>query len=165
MQASPGPFGPLHTLRFETLAPRAHPDTEWFRARAAHRTACYEALSRRTEGLADARLLFAFADTPEDIERRFRTTRNGSIRQGVLVAQQTFDQRPHAECSTTRTPIPGVYIGGGGVHPGIPGSLAGGYHAASAVCQDLGLTKWWSTPAVIERARESGALPDGLLHG
>jgi phytoene dehydrogenase-like protein len=141
-QAAPGPFGPLHTLRFQALAPY---ETS-VRQRAEYRSRCWQALTAHTAGLGDARLLFEFADTPQDIERRFRTTRRGSPRQGALVAGQTFTDRPHPECSTTRTLIPGVYIGGGGVHPGIPGSLAGGYLSAAAVCADLGLERWWPEP-------------------
>ena len=162
-QASPGPYGPLHTLRFATLAPHSAPGGRWDRQRVGHRAKCFEALTRRTAGLADARLLFAFADSPEDTEARFRTTRNGSLRQGRLVAGQTFDRRPHEQVSSGATSIPGVYLGGGGVHPGIPGTLAGGYHAAAAVCEGLGLTRWWPTPTVVEQARESGSLSTSLL--
>lgn len=166
-QASAGPYGPLHTLRFQTLPPREVPGEvpgeRWARTRVQQRARAWEALVRLTEGLDDARLLFAFADGPVDLERRFRTTRSGSIRQGALTVDQTFDLRPHPEISGTRTPVPGVYLGGGGVHPGIPGSLGGGYHAAAAVCEDLGLPRWWPTPQVVERARESGALPKSVL--
>jgi phytoene dehydrogenase-like protein len=158
-QAAAGPFGPLHTLRFEALAPHQNPAGVWARERAAYRARCWDALTARTTGLGDVRLLFAFADTPPDVERRFRTTRNGSLRHGALVREQTFANRPHPDCSTTRTPIPGVYIGGGGVHPGIPGSLAGGYHAAAAVCADLGFERWWPVPAFVREAREHGMLP------
>ena len=31
------------------------------------------------------------------------------------------------------------YLGGGAVHPGVPGSLGGGYNAAVSVAEDLGL--------------------------
>jgi phytoene dehydrogenase-like protein len=144
-QAASGPYGPLHTLRFEALAP--YENASWVRQRAEYRARCWEALAALTSGLSDSRLLFEFADTPQDIERRFRTTRRGSRRQGALVSGQTFTERPHPECSTTRTPIPGVYIGGGGVHPGIPGSLAGGYLAAGTICADLGFDRWWPEPA------------------
>jgi phytoene dehydrogenase-like protein len=158
-QAAPGPFGPLHTLRFEGPAPYENPNGPWVRQRADYRSRCWEQLTAQTSGLPETRLLFAFADTPQDIERRFRTTRNGSIRQGALYRGQTFADRPHPECSTTRTPIPGVYIGGGGVHPGIPGSLASGYHAAAAVCADLGFERWWPVPALVQEAHEHGTLP------
>jgi phytoene dehydrogenase-like protein len=158
-QAAPGPFGPLHTLRFEALVPYQHPAGPWVREREGYRTLCWGALTARTSGLTGTRPLFAFADTPQDIERRFRTTRHGSLRQGALLREQTFTNRPHPDCSTTRTPVPGVYIGGGGVHPGIPGTLAGGYHAAAAVCQDLGLDRWWPVPRIVSEAREHGTLP------
>jgi hypothetical protein len=98
-------------------------------------------------------VLFAFADSPRDIERRFRTTRAGSVLQGTLTREQTFAGRPHPECSSGRTPIDGLYLGGGGVYPGIPGSLGGGYNAARVVCSDLGLERWWPDPASVEHAR------------
>ncbi|MDQ3947051.1 MAG: NAD(P)/FAD-dependent oxidoreductase [Actinomycetota bacterium] len=159
-QAAPGPYGPLHTLRFETPAPYQHPEGNWDRQRADYRGRCFELLTRETQGLGDTRLLFNFGDSPRDLERRFRTTRNGSVRQGALIREQTFAARPHAECSSTRTPIEGFYLGGGGVHPGIPGSLAGGYHAARTVCADLGLEVWWPEPTVVQHARESGLVPE-----
>jgi phytoene dehydrogenase-like protein len=42
--------------------------------------------------------------------------------------------------------LPGVYLAGGAVHPGVPGSLAGGYNAAAVVARDLGLERWWPEP-------------------
>ena len=159
-QAAPGPYGPLHTLRFQTMAPYQHPDGPWDRQRSEYRSRCWDFALDHAAGLKQARLLFAFADSPRDIERRFRTTRNGSVRQGALVRDQTFAARPHPDCSTTRTPIEGLYLGGGGVHPGVPGSLAGGYNAAGALCSDLGFERWWPEPAMLERAREAGLLPD-----
>ena len=160
LQASTGPFGPLHTLRYETPAPNDHPQGIWDRQRAGYRTQCWELLGSRVTGLNDARLLFAFADSPRDIERRFRTTRAGSVRQGTLAREQTFAARPHRDCSSGRTPIDGLYLGGGGVHPGVPGSLGGGYNAARAVCSDLGLERWWPDPPSVEHAREVGLLPE-----
>jgi phytoene dehydrogenase-like protein len=139
LQASPGPYGPLHTVRLRTMVPFEHPDGGWDRARAAYRELCWAAAVENFAGLGDARLLFQFCDTPHDIERRFGTTRRGSIRQGALVAGQTLLDRPHRSCSSGSTPVTGVYLGGGAVHPGIPGSLGGGYNAAAAVSKDLGL--------------------------
>lgn len=162
-QAAPGPFGPLHTLRFQTPSPYRHPDGEWDHKRADYRTWCWEALSRYVEDDGQARLLFAFADAPEDITRRFRTTRAGTPRQGALIQAQTFTERPHPDASTCRTPVDFFYLGGGGVHPGIPGSLGGGYNAARVVCDDLGLERWWSEPALVRRARDAGLLPRDTL--
>jgi phytoene dehydrogenase-like protein len=160
LQASPGPFGPLHTLRYTTAAPTDPPQGTWDRERVGFRSGCWDFVRSHTRGLDDATLLFAFGDGPRDIERRFRTTRGGSMRQGSLIRQQTFAGRPHSTCSSCRTPIDGFYVGGGGVHPGIPGCLGGGYNAARAVCSDLGLERWWSDPPSVEHAREVGLLPE-----
>lgn len=138
LQASPGPYGPLHTLRVQTIAPFERPGAGWDRARSDHRRACWDAAVANFEGLAEAVLLFGFCDTPLDIERRFATTRRGSVRQGALVPEQTLEHRPHPSCATGRTPVDGLYLGGGAVHPGVPGCLAGGFNAAAVVAEDLG---------------------------
>jgi phytoene dehydrogenase-like protein len=145
LQASPGPFGPLDTLRFQTPAPYEHPEADWDRMRVAYRQACWGLLESEVSGLADAGLLFGFSDSPPDLERRFGTARRGSIRQGSLRPAQTLTARPHESCSDGRTPIPGLYLGGGSSHPGVPGSLGGGYNVAGVVCEDLGFDRWWPT--------------------
>jgi phytoene dehydrogenase-like protein len=122
MQASPGPFGPLHTLRLQTHVPHDLPTPGWDRARTAHRARCWDALVASFPELAKATLLFQFCDTPLDIERR-------------------FGGAPDAPAST-----PGVYDASGFPHPGVPGSLAGGYNAAALVAEDLGLERWWRAP-------------------
>ena len=143
LQASPGPAGPLHTLRYETPAPYEHPSLPWDRARVAYREACWELIAVAVDGVADARRLFAFCDAPRDLERRFGTARHGSVRQGSLRREQTFTGRPHPDCADGRTPLTGLYLGGGATHPGVPGSLAGGYNVAATLCEDLGLERWW----------------------
>jgi phytoene dehydrogenase-like protein len=125
LQASPGPYGPLHTLRLQTVVPFEHPDGHWDRLRTAYRAECWDAAAAHFPGLDEARLLFQFCDTPLDIERRFGTAQRGSTRQGAL--------------RSARTPLAGLYLGGGAVHPGVRGSLGGGYNAAAAVAEDLGL--------------------------
>ena len=47
--------------------------------------------------------------------------------------------RPHPTCADTRTPIPGFYLAGGGVHPGVPGLLSSGELAARALLADRGV--------------------------
>jgi hypothetical protein len=104
-------------------------------------------------------MLFAFADSPRDIERRFRTTRAGSVRQGTLTREQTFAGRPPRSAAAVaphRWPVPRRR----GRLPGIPGSLGGGYNAARVVCSDLGLERWWPDPASVEHGREVGLLPE-----
>ncbi len=143
LQASPGPYGPLHCLRMQAHVPFELPAPGWDRLRTEHRERCWDALVEHFRDLAGVRLLFQFCDTPLDIERRFGTTRRGSVRQGALIPSQTLVARPHPSCSTGRTPVPGLYLAGGAVHPGVPGSLGGGYNVAALVAEDLGLERWW----------------------
>jgi phytoene dehydrogenase-like protein len=155
LQASPGPAGPLHTLRYETPAPYEHPSLPWERVRVAYRESCWELITSTVDRLADARRLFAFCDAPQDLERRFATTRHGSVRQGALRREQTFSGRPHPVCADGRTPLSGLYLGGGAIHPGVPGSLAGGYNVAAVVCEDLGLERWWPTAGALQPDRHA----------
>lgn len=46
------------------------------------------------------------------------------------------------------------------MHPGIPGTLGGGYNAAQTICSDLGLEEWWPELASVQYAREAGLLPE-----
>ncbi len=136
LQASPGPYGPLHTLRFDTFAPLHHPDGPWDARRRSYRAECWRFLSAGFPALREARLIAQFADAPGDLRRRFATTSAGTVRQGALRPSQTLALRPHPLCADTRTPVPGFYLGGGGVHPGVPGLLGGGMLAARAIRAD-----------------------------
>ncbi len=136
LQASPGPYGPLHTLRFDTFAPLKHPGGPWDRNRRGYRAQCWRFLCDVFPALRKARLIAQFADAPGDLRRRFATTSTGTVRQGALRPSQTLALRPHPLCADTRTPVPGFYLGGGGVHPGVPGLLGAGMLAARAIRAD-----------------------------
>ena len=138
LQASPGPYGPLHTLRFDTFAPLNHPDGVWARQRRRYREQCWRFLCEQFPALREAQLIAQFSDAPGDISRRFATTGAGTARQGALRPAQALTLRPHPLCADTRTPLPGFYLGGGGVHPGVPGLLAAGMLAAQTVTADRG---------------------------
>jgi phytoene dehydrogenase-like protein len=62
----------------------------------------------------------------------------GHIFQGELSLDQLFFQRPIAHWADYRTPLHGLYLCGGSVHPG--GGVSGipGYNAAREVLRDLG---------------------------
>jgi phytoene dehydrogenase-like protein len=107
LQASPGPYGPLHTLRFDTSAPLKHPGGAWDRNRPGYRAECWRFLCDEFPALHDARLIAQFADAPGDLRRRFATTSAGTVRQGALRPSQTLALRPHPLCADTRTPVPG----------------------------------------------------------
>jgi len=140
LQASPGPYGPLHTLRFDSFAPLSHPGGSWDRKRRDYRAQCWRFLCGELPALREAQLIAQFADAPGDLKRRFATTGAGTVRQGAVCTAQALTLRPHPLCADTRTPVSGFYLGGGGVHPGVPGLLGAGMLAAQALGADFGLT-------------------------
>ena len=90
-------------------------------------------------------------ETPEDIEIRFPNMRRGAIKHGDYKPIQLFCFRPNQECSSTATPIEGLYTCGASTYPG--GLVLGGpgYIGANRVAEDLGVTKWWKPTPEIEK--------------
>ncbi len=82
-------------------------------------------------------------ETPVDIETRFPNMRRGGIKHGDYFPMQLASFRPNQECSSTATPIEGLYVCGASTYPG--GMVLGGpgYLGANKVAEDLGTTKWW----------------------
>lgn len=90
-------------------------------------------------------------EDPEEIEIRFPNMRRGSIKHGDYRPLQMGCYRPNQECSSTRTPIDGLYVCGVSVYPG--GLVLGGpgYLGANKVAEDLGVQKWWKPTPAMER--------------
>ena len=96
-----------------------------------------------------AKIVKTALETPEDIEIRLPNMRRGSIKHGDYRPVQLGCFRPNQECSSTNTPIQGLYVCGASTYPG--GLVLGGpgYLAANKVAEDMGLKKWWKpTPAM-----------------
>jgi phytoene dehydrogenase-like protein len=74
---------------------------------------------------------------PPDIEARYGLI-GGNIMQGEMGVNQMFSFRPIPDYGDYRTPIEGVYLCGGGTHPG--GGVTGvpGHNCARAVRRDTG---------------------------
>jgi len=90
-------------------------------------------------------------ETPMDIEVRFPNMRYGSIKHGDYRPIQLGCFRPNQECSSSRTPIQGLYTGGASNYPG--GMVLGGsgYLAANRVAEDMGVKKWWKPTKEMEK--------------
>ncbi len=90
-------------------------------------------------------------ETPVDIETRFPNMRRGSIKHGDYRPIQMGCFRPNQECSSTATPIEGLYVCGVSTYPG--GLVLGGpgYLGANKVAEDLGVTKWWKPTPEMEK--------------
>jgi phytoene dehydrogenase-like protein len=66
--------------------------------------------------------------TPADLEARYGLT-GGHVHHGEHAPDQLMFMRPTIDCARYATPIPGLYLGGSGAHPGggitgVPGALA-----------------------------------------
>jgi len=79
-----------------------------------------------------------YVSTPLDIQNKFPDMVKGSIKQGEYHPLQMGYMRPNEYCGTVL--------------------LGAGYLTAEAVCDDLGLKKWWSEPKMVIEAREKGLL-------
>ena len=101
--------------------------------------------------MAPDKILMTSLETPEDIEIRLPNMRRGSIKHGDYRPVQLGCFRPNQDCSTTDTPIQGLYVCGASTYPG--GLVLGGpgYLAANKVAEDLGVEKWWKPTREMEK--------------
>jgi phytoene dehydrogenase-like protein len=96
--------------------------------------------------------------SPLDIERKLSSMKDGSIKHGDYNPLQMGYFRPNDLCSSTRTPLRGLYVAGASVYPGGMILAGPGYLAAGVVADDLEIARWWREPASVTRARERGYL-------
>ncbi len=103
------------------------------------------------KGMSRDDIIMVTIESPVDIERRITCMKKGSIKHGDYNALQMGYYRPDELCSSTKTPIEGLYVCGASTYPG--GMVTGGpgYIASNAIVDDMGVTKWWKTPAYIEK--------------
>jgi phytoene dehydrogenase-like protein len=96
-------------------------------------------------------IIMTMHETPVDIEIRFPNMRRGGIKHGDYKPIQLGSFRPNQECSSTKTPIEGLYVCGASTYPG--GLVLGGpgYLGANKVAEDLGVKKWWKPTPEMER--------------
>jgi phytoene dehydrogenase-like protein len=90
-------------------------------------------------------------ETPEDITIRFPNMRRGGVKHGDYKPIQLGCFRPNQDCSTSKTPVEGLYTCGASNYPG--GLVLGGpgYIGANQVAEDLGVTKWWKPTPEMEK--------------
>ena len=105
---------------------------------AAHREAFLERVLATVDAQApnfSRSVLAAQMLTPPDLEQRFALT-GGNIFHGAMHPHQLYAARPVPGWADARTPVPGLYLCGAGVHPG--GGVTGvpGRNAARAVLAD-----------------------------
>ncbi len=92
-------------------------------------------LDTHYEGFADS-VMQTVLETPKTIESRLPNMVRGSIKHGDYNPLQMGFSRPNVDCSSGRTPIGNLYIGGASMYPG--GLVIGGpgYITAQMICED-----------------------------
>lgn len=141
---------------WETLAPYDNRDGDWDRLKDGYVKHIREIWSQYAPNLKTARVIRDYVNHPRYIEAKLPGMKRGSIKHGAYTPTQMLSNRPNADCSAYRTPIPGLYVAGASVWPGGMVLLGGGYNAASVVADDLGLKRWWSEPDFVVEARKKG---------
>jgi phytoene dehydrogenase-like protein len=119
---------------------------------------CLATLRKYAPNLTEDKVASLYISTPVDIENKFNNMVRGSIKIGQYHPLQMGYMRPNEYCSTHRSPIKNLYMGGSCTYPGGTVILGAGYLAADAVAEDKGINKWWSEPEMIARARQQGLL-------
>ena len=101
--------------------------------------AMMEKWAKAAPNLKKENIMMSVSESPEDIEIRLPNMRRGAIKHGDYNIMQLAYNRPNIECSTSKTPIPGLYLCGASTYPG--GMVTGGpgYIAANKVAEDMGL--------------------------
>jgi phytoene dehydrogenase-like protein len=108
---------------------------DWNSTREAWADKVIEVLCRYAPNIAD-HILGRVVITPLDLEREYGIT-GGNIFHTAMTLPQLYSSRPLPELSHYRTPVPGYYLCGAGMHPGGGVMGAAGHNAAHVVLGDL----------------------------
>ncbi|EFK09251.1 FAD dependent oxidoreductase [delta proteobacterium NaphS2] len=115
-------------------------------------------LQKYAPNIDEDNILWHYVSTPVDVENKFPSMVKGGIKHGAYAPLQMGYNRPNHECSTTKTPVENLYLGGASCYPGGLVIWGAGYNAANRVAEDLGIDKWWQEPPGVTKARESGLI-------
>ncbi len=110
---------------------------------------------RAAPNLTRDKIVMTHFETPVDIETRLPNMRRGSIKHGDYNPLQMGLYRPNMDCSSSATPIEGLYVCGASTYPGALITGGPGYLAANRVAEDMGLRKWWTPPPHVQRYIET----------
>ncbi|MGH2539053.1 MAG: phytoene desaturase family protein [Actinomycetota bacterium] len=145
------PDGKHIMMAFTQYMPFDAPNTP--RAHDAWARKIVDAVGAYAPGLADA-VEHVEVLTPKDLEERFGLL-GGNIMQGELTPDQMFSFRPIPFFGDYRTPIEGLYLCGGGTHPGGGVMAVPGRNASTVVLRDARFERVTAhVDRVIDRVRD-----------
>lgn len=115
----------------------------WDEVKEEYMETCIRQFANYAPNVTDDVIVDRYAYTPLDITRTHANMLQGSRSGGNYAPDQLMERRPDYS-----GPIEGLYLSGSPVHPG--GSITGapGYNCAGVVVDDLGIDRWWRTPAI-----------------
>ncbi len=139
-----------HTAFFQMLAPSTL-QGGWEERKDEIEEKVMDVWGSYAKNLNPDNILLTTSETPIDIERRIPCMKNGSIKHGDYNILQMGYFRPNDLCSSTKTPVEGLYVCGASTYPG--GLVLGGpgYIAATRVAEDMGVNKWWTLPDKVKQ--------------
>ena len=134
--------------------------SNWYslKKKMEHAKGCIELLRQYAPNLTDDKIRGIYVSSPAEYAGKLLDMRKGSFKQGAYLPLQMGYMRPNEFCSTHRSPVKKLYMGGACTYPGGTILLANGYLVADAIVEDLGIGKWWQEPEMIKKAREKGLL-------
>jgi len=141
---------PAHISFFQMHAPYEI-EGGWEKKSKELEAAVLEKWAKAAPNMKRENITMTVGETPVDIEIRLPNMRRGGIKHGDYTPMQLAYNRPNIECSTSATPIEGLYLCGASNYPG--GMVTGGpgYIAANRVADDMGLKKWWKPTRMLEK--------------
>jgi phytoene dehydrogenase-like protein len=122
-------------LAFTQYGPFELREGSWDTERDAYAERVIDELARYAPGLADS-IEHIEVLTPKGLEDRYGLL-GGNIMQGELTPDQMFSFRPVPFYGDHRTPVAGLYLCGGGTHPGGGVMVVPGRNASTVVLKDL----------------------------
>jgi len=116
-------------------------------------------LDSHYEGFASS-VIDCVVETPKSIQQRLPNMVRGSIKHGDYNPLQMGTNRPNVDCSSSRTPVEGLYLGGASMFPG--GMVIGGpgYIASQIICADHDIKFPFEHPDGVKRYLAT-YFPDG----
>lgn len=142
---SQAPEGKYTALLWQPVPYAVNGDAKnWDKLKNEFADQCLETWRAYAPNLDKKNIIKRFVQTPLEIEQKISNMERG----GVFLGRATLDQieyfRPNPLVSQYRTPVEGLYLCGGCMHPGGGILGAAAKNAADVIAEDLGLKRWWS---------------------